>query len=156
MFVMKHLRLEQVNRAITALADTKSDKQLYSQIGESAKSITGADYTKLFLTDRATPRKAYISDDLVKPNFLINNKDFNKLISSDGIRYLTQADIRKLQIKKFPQAIKFLIVIPLYHSTELLGYLFLYFLKEGKVLDSGEQEILDLFAHTIALVLNKS
>ncbi|HSX09174.1 MAG TPA: HAMP domain-containing sensor histidine kinase [Candidatus Saccharimonadales bacterium] len=153
---MKNLRLDQVNRAITALADTKSDKQLYSQIGESAKSITGADYAKLFLTDKTTSKKVYVSDDLIKPNFLINNKDFNKLISSDGIRYLTQADILKLQIKKFPHEIKFLIVIPLYHSTELLGYLFLYFLKEGKILDSSEKEILDLFGHTISLVLNKS
>ena len=153
---MENINLSQINKSIHELVDIKTDKQLYTQIGETAKKLLNADFVKLSVTTNDRLKKVYYSDEIISPSTLLTNKNFNKILSSNKILYITQADIRKLQIKKLPEKIKFIIVIPLIHSERMLGLLFLYFLNEREELTSTEHELINVYVHAVILALNKA
>ncbi len=153
---MKNISLSQINKSMIALVDTKVDNQLYIHISETAKNLVGADYVKLCLVIKDRLKNSYCSDEVIKPYTLISNKNFTKLLSAQKILSLTQKDIQKLQVKKFPREIKSILVVPLFHSKEMLGTIFLYFLNERSKLTQNEYELLALYSHAVVLALNKA
>jgi signal transduction histidine kinase len=153
---MKSISLKEVNKAASELVDTKSDKQLYTQIAEIARTLIGADFVKLFLVDKERLKKAYYSDTLVKSNNPISDKNFSSILSANEIRYLKKEDLQRLQLKQFPSEVNSLMVIPLLHSQQLLGFIFLYFLTEKPDLSQTEHELLILYSHMVVLAINKA
>lgn len=152
---MKNLSLEQVNKAILALSEIKSDKQLYSRIVEAAKDLIDADYGKLFLYLKDRYKRAY-ADEAVKRNILITNKNILKLLASKEIVYMTQEDLKKMQVKELSNDVKFVTIVPLLHAKQPLGYIFLFFTKEKHHLTATEREILTLYSHSAVLALTKA
>src|ERR1700722_2391672 len=151
---MKNIQLGEINKAILALTTTKSNEQLYSEIAETAKSFIGADFVKLFLFDKDRLKREYYSGELIKHNTIIINKQFNKILSTDNMLYLSRTDLDKMHMKQFPHEIKHVAVVPLLYSQQMLGFIFLYFLKE-KSISETERDMLILYSHTATLALNK-
>lgn len=152
---MKTISLKEVNSAIAALVDANSEKQLYSHIAETAKTLIGADYVKLLMTDKDRLKRVYYTDQIIKPNNFIANKNLTKLILNNKIHYFAYEDIKNMQIKQYTNEIKTLMVIPLFHSQQQLGFIFLYFLNERKKLNQTEYELLILYSHMVVLTINK-
>lgn len=152
---MKTISLKEVNSAISALVDAKSDRQLYSHIAETAKTLIGADYVKLYLSDKDRLKRVYFSDLVIKPNNFISNKNFNNIVSNNKIHYFANKDIQKMRLSQFPQDIKTIMVVPLFHSQQLLGYIFLYFLNDRQNLNQIENELYILYSHMVVLTINK-
>jgi signal transduction histidine kinase len=153
---MKNISLSQVNKAIHELVDIKTDKQLYIQIGETAKNLLNADFVKLSIVSNDRLKKVYYSDEIISPSTLLTNKNVNKILSANKIFYMNQTDMRKLEIKKLPEKIQFVVVIPLIHSKQRLGLLFFYFLQEREKLTSTEHELINVYVHAVILALNKA
>lgn len=152
---MKSVSLEQINKAILALVDTKTDTQLYSQIAQTAKTLIDADYVKLSIFVDNKLKNVYCSDKKVKPNTLVSNKKFSKFLSSKEIFTFTDGDLQKIKTSNLPSEIKFLVVIPLLHAQQQLGFIYIYFKKDKQKLTDAEKELLTLYSHTAVLTLNK-
>lgn len=153
---MDTVNLEQVNKAVVELIDAKSEKQLNQQIVEAAKSLMHADYGKLYLYNKDHLKRAYYCCDEVKQNYLVNNKNFIKLLNKQSVFTITGEDIKKMQIKHFPVKIKLLVIIPLIHDRQPMGFLFLYYLNNKKNLSQFEKELLSIYKHTAVFALTKA
>ncbi len=153
---MKIVTLEQVNKAILDLVEAKSDRQLAAQIVETAKALVNADYGKLYIYNKkARLKKAYYSDEVIKKDSLVINKSFLKFLSTQKVIVLTHEELERMQIKHFPQEIRFLVSIPLVYTQHSMGFIFLFFLQ-GKIhLTANEFELLTLYKHTAVLALTK-
>lgn len=153
---MKNISFEEVNKALLALLEVKSDKELYTKIAETAKSLVDADYVKLFIYKKDHLKREYSSNNLIKRNLLINDKKFNNLLTTHEIFYITSDKLIKMQIKEFPEEIKFIAVVPLLYDRNVIGFLFLYFVKEKHHLTATEREALTLYSNSAVLGLTKA
>lgn len=152
---MKNSSLEQITKAIITLEDTILDKDLYAQIAENAKILVAADYAKLSVFDNDRLKRKYYSNELVKQSLLTTNKYFNKLLSLNKIFSLTQKDLQELDNRNFPHEIKSLLVVPVVHSKQVLGYFVLYFLSDQQELTKTKRELLLLYSHAAGQAINK-
>jgi signal transduction histidine kinase len=152
---MNNSNLGKVTEAVFALVETKSDKQLYSRIAETAKSLGKADYVKLVLFENEHLKRFYLSDDTVKKHKILVNKNVIKLVSSRMIVTIAKTDVERLQIMKFPLSISFEVIVPIFNSENLFGYIQLYYRKNKENPTAEEKEILRLYSHTAAMVLNR-
>ncbi|HWY79127.1 MAG TPA: HAMP domain-containing sensor histidine kinase [Candidatus Sulfotelmatobacter sp.] len=155
---MNNIHFEQVNQAILALIDTKSDKQLTTQIVEIAIKLINADFGTLFLSNKDRIKKIYYSDERVKKNVLLQNKYVTHLLSKNKLCYLTQKELTNKKIGDFPKEITFVILVPLRHIQykQTLGFLILYFHKEKTHITVTEKKLLTLYSHYAVLALTKS
>src|SRR5258708_5116013 len=153
---MRIATLEQINKAVLGLVEAKTDKALNTQIVETAKALVFADYGKLYLYNKDHLKRAYYSSDEIKRNALVLNKGFTKLLSTQAVVTLTDKELKKLKVKQFPSKIKFFVSIPLIHTQQPLGFIFLFFLKDKKHLTANEVELLTLFKHTAVLAFTKA
>jgi len=152
---MDLITLEQVNKAVADIVDAKSDVQLNKKVVEAAKTFMHADYGKLYLYNKDHLKRAYFCCNEVKSNTLVINKNFTKLLNNHAIFSINTEEIKKLQLKQFSNKIKFLVIVPLIHGKESLGFIFLYFLKNKKNLTSNENEMLSLYKQTAVLAFTK-
>jgi signal transduction histidine kinase len=152
---MNVFSLEQVNKAVVDLIDSKSDDQLYKQIVESAISLVHADFGKLYLYNKDHLKKAYYSNDYIKSNILLSNKSFTKLLSTQTIFSLNREQLQEMHFN-LRRKKQFVVIIPLIHSHQLLGFIFLYYLKNKKTLTTNELQILSLYKETATLALTKA
>lgn len=152
---MNTFPLEQVNEAIVNLIDSNSDEDLNKQIVNSAMSLVHADSGKLFLYNKDRLKRIYYSNDYVKPNILVTNKKFLKLLNTKTIFSLNREQLKELHITVRGN-LQLIIIIPLIHAQESLGFIFLYFLSNKKTLTDDETQILSLYTHTTTLALTKA
>jgi len=153
---MKLATLEQVNKAIQELVEAKSEKHLNAQLTEAAMTLMFADCGKLYLNDKDHLKRAYYSCELIKQNTFELNKNVNKLLNEQSIITFTKEQIEKLQSKKLPAEINFVVIIPLVHAQNVLGFIALYFKGDKNSLNANEQELLSMYKHTAALALTKA
>jgi two-component system, sensor histidine kinase len=152
---MQKVNLVQVNKAVKLLTEATSNKNLYEQIVKTATIVIGSDYGKLFLYSRDHLKKTYYSDEKIKVNTLVRNKNFNKLLATNEMFEVKRSTLSKWKIKNLPDEISFLVVVPLVTARQQLGFLFLYFIKRKNQLTPTERELLTLYSHTVVLALNK-
>lgn len=154
---MKNNKLEQVNKAIQLFGDTTTDTILYEQIVNTAVTIANADFGKLFLYNKNYIKRAHYSNERIKLNTIIKVKELNKILeTSQTIITIPKETLQKWKVKQFPEEIKFLTVVPLQNKTQLLGFIFLYFKKDKRHLNSTEQDLLTLYSTTVTLALTKA
>ncbi len=151
---MKNIQLGEINKAILALTTTKSNEQLYKEIAQTAKTFIGANFVKLLLYEKDHLKRVYYSDELIKQNTITINKYYSKILAANDVLYLSKSDLSRLQMKQFPHEIKQVAIVPLLYSQQMLGFLFLYSLKE-KSLSETERDALIIYSHTATLALNK-
>lgn len=152
---MKNISLSELNKAVQVLIETKSEKQLYSQISETAKTISNASFVKFFLFDKERLKSVYSSDKAVKNNSVVIDKKFNKVLSSKDIVTLNRDDLKNIQFKHLPNEITLVTIVPLINTQHTLGFLFLYFVDDKKELNQAERDLLALYSHTVVLALDK-
>jgi len=153
---MKKIRLEQVSSAIQSLINASSDKLLYTQIVETAMRLIGTNYGKLYLYNKDHLKRISYTDDKVKLNTLIKNKNFNKLLTANELFTMRQETLRNWNIEDLPSEITFIVVVPLQSTQQPLGFLFLYYTNDKRKLTVTEREMLIIYSHTVVLALNKA
>lgn len=153
---MKSTLLGEVNKAIFALLDAKSDKQLNMQVVETAKTLMKAQYGKLFFYNKDRLKKVYSSSRDIKRSPLIRNKNVKKLLNTKTIEYISQKKLQMWQIKNIPSEITEIVLVPLLHPQQPLGFLFLYFSNRKQRMTEFEQETITLFSRAAVLALTKA
>ncbi|HSW97866.1 MAG TPA: HAMP domain-containing sensor histidine kinase, partial [Candidatus Saccharimonadales bacterium] len=91
----------------------------------------------------------------VKHNTLVNNKSFIKLLNKRSVFTITSQELKKMQLKHFSPKIKLLVIVPLIHAQQPLGFIFLYYTNKNS-LETNEIELLSIYKNAAVLALTKA
>jgi K+-sensing histidine kinase KdpD len=147
--------LENLNASAIKLMETHSVETLAATIVNEARKLVQAEHGSIFLEQEEKLERIYTSSPALR-DVKARKKGFTE--RAFKLRTVTTLEGKKLQTlnpKVREMNVHSLIMIPLYHRTQSIGVLTMYFEKDGRFSDK-ELHILKLYGSMASLAIQRA
>ncbi len=147
--------LEQIYLTSTDLLNANSPKKLETTIVESAKRLSGADYSQLYFNQKDRLKKVQSSDAEVKKCTMVKMPGFKKYALKHNIVSVPQDVLKTWNIDHMPPNIHAINILPLLHKEATLGFVVLFFTEKKEIPDHIKHALFTL-SQIAVLAVTKS